>query len=389
MTRPTWIILRKELVDHLRDHRSLLSSLLFPLLGPLVMGVTFSMLASWHRTDKPLKLAVVRAEGAPSLMDFLQRAGAEVTAAPQDYEQQVRDGDLDVVLLVPADYGEQFRKASPATVQVLSDSSNQRARKTVDRARSLLHAYSGQVGALRLIARGVSPTLAQPVKLDELDVATKQQQAALLLNMIPVFLLMGAFIGGMHLAIDAMAGERERGSLEALLVNPVPASAVVLGKWLATVGAAVLAVLTMIAAFALTVRLVPLEELGMRAHFGPGEVLGILLVMGPLVLFTSAAQLLVATFASSFKEAQTYVSLVTFVPTLPGIFLTMSPLKPQAWMALVPSLGQQLLISDVMRGDPARPGWIWLAGLGALVSTAACLVATTRLLGREAIIYGR
>ena len=126
-----------------------------------------------------------------------------------------------------------------------------------------------------------------------------------------------------------------------------------------------------------------------RAHFGPEEILGIVLVMGPLVLFTSAVQLLVATVASSFKEAQTYVSLVTFVPTIPGIFLSMSPLKPQAWMALVPSLGQQLLISDVMRGDPARPGWIWMATAGALVSAALCLVATTRLLGREHIIYGR
>jgi len=383
------VIFGKELRDHLRDRRSLMSALMFPLLGPATVVLTLGMLASWQSHDRPLEIAVVGRANAPSLVAFLERAGAQLTDAPADYEAQVRADTLEVVLVIPPDYPRDFRSGRPASVQLVEDGSNNRAQSSVARARRLLQGYARQIGALRLVARGVSPELASAVQVDDVDLATKQQQAAALLNMIPVFLLMAAFLGGMHVAIDSMAGERERGSLEPLMVNPVPPLAVVLGKWLATVVAAAVAVVLMIFGMQLAVAHVPLEELGLRVSFGGHEIGLLLAALLPLALFTAALQLLVATFARSFKEAQTYVTLVMFVPVLPGIFLSLSPLDPRPWMNWVPTLGQQLLMTAAIRGDAASVLGYLAAAAGTLVATAICVAVTARLLVQEKIVFGR
>ncbi|MBS2030329.1 MAG: ABC transporter permease [Deltaproteobacteria bacterium] len=389
MMRLVRIIFGKEVRDHARDRRSLVSALAFPLIGPLTIAMVMTLLASWESTSRPLEIAMVGQDRAPNLAAFLLRSGAHLSTAPADYEAKVKSGELDVVLVVPEDFGKDFLAGRPATVQVVEDGSNNRTRRSIERTKSLLRLYGHEIGAMRLLARGVDPELAVAISPDEVDLSTKQQQAATLLNMIPIFLLMGAFIGGMHVAIDAMAGERERGSLEPLLVNPVPPSAVVLGKWMATTVYALVGVLVMLAGTAAAVHRAPLEELGLKVTFGMHEEMLLLAVTAPLLLFTSALQMLVATFARSFKEAQTYVTLVVFVPMLPGMFLSLSPIKPQAWMHAVPTLSQDLLMTDVMRGDPVSSVALIVAALSACVAAAICLVITSRLLVQEKIVFGR
>ena len=389
MIRLMRVVFGAELRSHLRDRRALASALIFPLIAPVLIGVMFTLLATWQSADRPLRIAVVGRERAPSLMAFLERGGAQLTVAPEDYEQKIRDDVLPLVLVIPSDYGDDFSRGKTAQVQVLQDGSNNKARSTVERAERLLRAYGSEIGALRLLARGVSPSLAAAVSVDDVDLATKQQQAAMLLNMIPVFLLMVAFTGGMHLAIDAMAGERERGSLEPLMVNPVSPLVLVVGKWLATVLTAAVAVAVMLAGLKVALGHIPLEDLGMKIVFGPHEVLRLLAGVAPLLLFTSALQVLVATFARSFKEAQTYVTLVMFVPIFPEIMLSFSPMKPQAWMSFVPTLGQQILMTSVMRGDPVGAlTWVG-ATLGTSLAAALCLALTAKLLVKERIIFGR
>ena len=109
----------------------------------------------------------------------------------------------------------------------------------------------------------------------------------------------------------------------------------------------------------------------------------------PLALMASAAQMLVATYARSFKEAQTYIQLLLLLPTLPGMVLAVSPIQSKLWMYLVPVLGQQLLVGEVMRGEALGPLPFVLGALGCAVAAAVCLVLTTRLLSEERIIFGR
>lgn len=382
-------VLLKELVDNLRDRRSVLSALIYPLIGPLALGLTLALVAEWQRTDLPLELPVVGAERAPSLIAFLEQNGALLQPAPADPEAAVREGKARAVLIIPEDYPADFRAGRPATLQLVVDESSNRARMTIQRAQRLLTAWGGQVAALRLLARGVSPELANPVLVDRVDVATPEKLAANLLNMLPLFLLLASFIGGMHVAIDATAGERERGSLEPLLINPISRGALVAGKWGATLvfSAAVLALT--LAGFATMVRFVPLEAIGLQLHIGPREAGAILAAALPLTLLAGALQLLVATFARSFKEAQTYLSLLLFAPMIPGMLLGLMPIQPQPWMMFVPGLSQQMLVTGLVSGEPAA-GWALVASAATTaIASAALLGVTARLFTRESIVFGR
>ena len=382
-------VFRKELIDHLRDRRSIFSGLLMPLLGPLMMLGVFALLASWMREDRPLKVPVAGAKNAPTLIAFLQRNGAEVSDAPADYEAQVRDGKLDFAISVPEEYGKEFEAGRSAPLQIVDDSSQNKARPQVLRARRLLELYVRRVSALRMIARGVSPTLVAPLELTEVDLATPEKTAANVLGMLPVYLLMAVFVGGLYLAIDCAAGERERQSLEALLVNPVSRSHIVAGKWLAVAVATLAAVLVSLVGFTAALEFVPLQNLGVRFHFTGPVLLGLLAACVPMALFAAALQMTLAFFARSFKEATTYLSLLMMVPLLPAVFFAVQPVKSALWMMLIPVVGQTLLMGDAMRGEPSPAGWYALAAITSLASAALLLAWAARLLRSEKIVFGR
>lgn len=382
-------VLGKEVKDHVRDRRSLVSALLVPLFGPLIFGVLFTVMAGWYRQDRPLVLPVVGAQHAPSVVAHLRRAGVSVVDAPADYEARVQDGRFDAVLVVPDTFAERFSSGRMAELRLVVDNSRQQGRGQVRRVQATLQGYASQLGAQRLLARGVSPVLAAPIQVAEVDLATPEKTAATLLNMIPLFLIMAAFVGGMNVAIDATAGERERGSLEPLLLNPVQRGAVVTGKWVATLLMATAAVLMCLGAFMVVVKRVPLQDLGIRAHFDALTALGILGSVLPLAAAASAMQMLVATYARSFKEAQTYLQMFLLIPMVPGFALAFSPVQPTLWMYAVPVLGQQLLVGEVMRAAPPGAVPFTLGALGCLALTALCLALTTRLLSQERIVFGR
>ena len=383
------VVCRKELRDSLRDRRSLLSALLFPLVGPALVAGILTFVVARESPERQLELPVAGREHAPELVRYLEEHGVAVQEAPDDVSRAVRDGDAQVVLVITERYGEAFRAATPAPVEIVVDSSRSAASSTERRVRDLVRAYGGSIGALRLVARGVHPEVAEAVRVTEVDLATPQQMGARLFGMIPMFVLIGAFIGGMYTATDSTAGERERGSLEPLLCNPVSRGALVLGKWLATVAfAAATAVFTLLAS-AFVLGQVPLDGLGISFHLGVGRMGLLLLAVLPLALLAPALQLAVATFARSTKEAQTYLSLSMFVPMLPGIFLSLAPVKSALWMSAVPVLGQQVMLVDLLNDRPVPAEAFALAALSALAVTSMLLRFAAALLGRERIVFGR
>lgn len=389
LLRLTIVVLHKELVDHVRDRRSMLSALLVPAVGPVVFVLMFTTLASWARDDRPMTLPIDGAARAPSLVTFLERHGATIDIAPPGYEAKVTDGKLDVVLVIPEAYPEAIRKGERATLRLVIDSSRNQSRRNIARVEALLDTYAAELGAQRLLLRGVDPQVATPLKIVALDLATAQKTSASLLGVIPMFLLLAAFAGGMHVAIDTTAGERERGSLEPLLLNPVPRGVIVLGKWLSTVVVAQVAVMVSIVGFAIAIRKVPLHDLGIRASLEVSTLCWMLVAIVPLSFFSAALQMLVATFARTFKEAQTYLSLLVLVPTLPGVVLTLSPLNPTWWMMLIPTLGQSVLVHGALRGESTPAAWYVLAGLSAGLFALVLVMITTRLLASERIVFGR
>ena len=382
------VVFLKELKDGLRDRRSILSALFFPLLGPLLITFMFNTLIERQREAEDIDIPVVGAERAPGLIDWIGRRGFDVVKGPEDPEAAVRDGDFDLVLVIPDDFADDFAQARTATVELVRDGSRKEAAPAVRQVRSLVRAYGRMIGALRLIARGVSAQVASPISIEYVEVATPRKQAATLFTFVPMFVILAAFITGMNVAIDTTAGERERSSLEPLLINPVPNSAIVLGKWLAAVFFSGVGIALTLTAVAYALSRVPLQEVGIDLELGAPEITGVLAATLPLALFASGLQLLVATFARSFKEAQTYISLLIFLPMVPHFITSILSLDTAFWMLLVPALGQQVLLTDVLGGDQVDFLSYLVVGLSSLVLGLLCVWITSRLFQRERIIFG-
>ena len=382
-------VFRKEVLDALRDRRSLMSALLYPILMPLMITIVFGAVARLQGSERPLEVPIVGQDRAPNLVAWLEERGAVVQDPPADPDAAVRDGDVDLVLVIDEDYGEQFRSVEPAVVRIVHDSSRTASLSSIRRTRNLLRGYSSEVGLLRLLARGVSPGVMQAVRVDDLDLATPAQTAARFFSMLPMFLILGSFIGGLNVAIDTTAGERERQSLEPLLVNPVSRSALTAGKWLTTTVFSLASAWLTLAAFVFMMRFVPLEELEMQLSLGGQQLLLMAVACGPMALFASSLQMFVATFARSFKEAQTYVNLLIFVPMIPGMVAQVFPLQPAMWMMLVPALSHQLLLIDVMGGEPVTALNLALSTVATTALGAAFFGLTARMLRQERIVFGR
>lgn len=382
------IVGRKELLDGVRDRRSVLSALLLPLFGPILIAVMFSIILTEEADDGPVALPVVGPEHAVALIEHLESQNIEVVAPPDDPRAAVAAGDENVVLEIHPEFDAEFRAGRSAPVSLYVDTSRREGRVPVRKVRTAIETYSGKVGTLRLLARGIDPQLARPVNVGDIDTATPQQKAANLLAMVPMFVMLAVFVGGMFMATDATAGERERKSLEPLLLTPTGRGALVLGKWAATTAFSSMGLVITLIGSTIAMAQLPLEEVGLNVALGPADGLWVLGLLLPLAPMAAAMQMFVASFAKSFREAQTYLSMLTMLPTLPGVFLTLEPLPPDGWASAVPVLGQQVLLLGVLRGD-ALPLWGALASTAVvLLLTAACLFGTSRLFGSERTIFG-
>jgi sodium transport system permease protein len=385
------IIFRKEVRDNLRDRRTLAGALLYPLIGPILLSLVFTLLGhtSSKEADKLLPLPVVGAENAPALVQFLEQNGAEIKPAPEDPEAAVRAGDQDVVLIISKNYGEEFASGHSAAVQLVVDGSRSSAQSSISRARNLLTAYGRQIGSLRLLARGVNPSVTSALAIEELDVATPQSQAANLLNMLPYFIVFSLFIGGMYLAIDTTVGERERGSLEPLLINPAARSELVLGKLGATLVFTVIAIVETLLGFYVMMNVLHTESLGVKISLHL-STLGILfLITLPMMLLAASLQMIVATNTRGFREALNTLSLMMILPALPGLFLVFMPVKEKLWMMLIPIFGQQLLINQVMRGEVLNGIQVVASTVMTIAVGVALTYVAIRMYERERILFGR
>jgi sodium transport system permease protein len=337
-----------------------------------------------------LTIPVVGAENAPALIDWMrQQDGVYIVPGPEDPEQAVRNKTVDVVVIIPRTFAERFNASKPAQVRIVSDSSNTTGQPAVLRVRQLVAAYSAQIGSLRLITRGISPIIASPLQVQEIEVSSAQQRAASVLSFIPLMLMIAAFTGGMQIATDSTAGERERGSLEPLLVNPVARGVLVSGKWLAAAFAAMLSVGLTTALTVLQLRLMPLQDLGIRFSVGSNEVLGMLAAILPMCPLTAAIQVYIGTFARSFKEAQSYMGVLISVMMLPALLSSLYPIADRVWMYPVPVMGQYLLLTAFLGGrGPGLLPFMLSAGAALLLAVLLALM-TTRLFSNEKIIFAR
>jgi len=378
------VVAWKELVDLFRDRRTVMLGLLMgPLLFPVLILGLGSMAEKRARTqlESVLELPVIGAEHAPNLVAFLGTHDIDAVDPPADPERALREQEHDVVLRIPAEFGGLWRESRMATVEILYDSSRQDSRIPVERLRAALATYGQQVGALRMVSRGLSPEATVPLLAAQRDVATPEARRGMLLAFLPYLLILSAFLGGAYLVIDVTAGERERQSLEPLLATPVSRSAIMSGKILAACAFGMLSLALIVLAFRLSFALAP-RSLQMVSVSAP-MMLQMLLVLMPMVLIGTTLLTLISASVKSVKEAQSYMSVLMLLPVIPTVVLMVNPIKDQLWQFAVPFLAQNQMLLKLVRSEWITP-LEWSTYLGAGFGLGVLLwLAAARLYHRE------
>ncbi|MDH3418536.1 MAG: ABC transporter permease subunit [Gammaproteobacteria bacterium] len=393
MRTPILVVCRKEVLENGRDRRTVFSTLFFgPLFAPALFAVLINVMLSQALSsmDEVMELPIIGAEHAPNLVGFLRRYGLEPAddgpASLEDARAAVARGQHDIALAVAPDYAQAFRNGDDARVTLIVDRSETGATAASQRVRTVLDAYANQIGMLRLQARGLNPAVLRAVTIDELDVSTAAARSVLLLGMLTYFLLLATLAGGFYLAIDATAGERERGSLEPLLTVPVGRSSLLLGKMAATICYMLLSLALTLFGFMIALKFVPLESLGMRANFDAAVALQTFLLLAPFTPLGAALMTLVASFTRSYKEAQTYLTLVLLIPTLPLLLASLLNVEPDFRLMWIPSLSQHLLVTALLKAEPLSWSYAAVSATASVVLGALLALLAIRLYDREALL---
>jgi sodium transport system permease protein len=385
-----WTVFRKEWVDALRDRRTLATVLLSSVaLGPLLLVLLSMLVSSLETRAEQRELLVAGAAHGPTLVNFVARQGYTVKDAPPDHAARLADQSLqDAVLVIPSTFEADLAAGVVPVVEVVSRSANARSQAAASRAEQLLQRFNQEQAQLRLAWRGVTPSLLQAVEVQPRDLADPAARAMQFTGMLPFFVLMAMLYGALTAALDATAGERERGSLEPLLMNPASPGALVLGKWAAVFAVALLIALLSVFSFLPGQWLLRSETLAALFRFGPREAALFLAVLAPLGAAVAAVLMAVAIRCRSYKEAQANASIVLLVASLLPLASWLNQGAEADWHLAVPVLAQVALMNRVLRGEPLGALDALLAS-GAMVAVAAVALALVAAQLRRAALAAR
>ncbi len=349
------IVLRKELVETLRDRRALSLLLLFVLMYPILVG--FMLQRQIDRATKPeregVEIAVIGSDQAPTLMNQLRQRNVNITELEPMGEEQInallRRQTVTAVLRLTPEFAENYHAMRPARVELWFDSASDSSRK-IDEVEFVLRDYSRNIASARLLAHGVSPVNLNPVLVQRYDAGTSASRSANTISTMLGIFFIPAFMFCMSTAVDSTAGERERRSLEVLMAQPVRPSDLIIGKWLAASLLSIVGITLELAIAHGILKWLPLEEIGLSWRLGWRDLAMVCLASATLSLFAAALEIALAINARSFKEAQTLVSFTMIVPLVPVILVPMMNLTNSWWMYMVPVLSNQTLLRELAKG---------------------------------------
>lgn len=387
MIAAAWPVYLKELLDALRDRRTLLVVLLSSVaIGPLVLVLISSLVAGIEARAEARQVVVHGIEHAPSLRNYLERQTYTVQDAPADYEAQLKASRLgDPVVLVPADFEAQIARGEAPVVELVSSSGNQRAQTGSGRVLRLLRGYNQEQATLRLAVRGVPAAALEAMQVEERNLADPGERAAQLTTMVPFFVLMAVLYGALGAALDTTAGERERGSLEPLLMNPTSRAALVLGKWAAVATVAMLIAVLSCLSFLPGQWLLQSELLAALFQFGLPEALWFIGLLLPLAGALAAVLMAVAIRCKTFKEAQANSTVVLLVVSMLPLVTILNQQGSAPWHLWVPALAQTVLMGRVLKGEVLPLPEVALTVAVALVVTVAAVIYVARTLRSAAL----
>lgn len=387
----------KEILDTLRDRRTLYAMVV----APLVIMPLFTILPQYFmvsqmkkQEEERIRLVVVGGAYAPELVAYLEGTGqVEVVEPPTDLEEALQEGEIQAALAIPAGFTEAIAAERPVAVTISSDESKMTSSMAANRLQMLVQTYAQQLVAQRLAARGLDPSVLTPIQIKSENVASEEQMGGSFMAMLlPMFIAIWAVVGGMYTAIDVTAGEKERGTLEALLVTPASRLQIVLGKLLAVITTSLSAVILSVSSMYFSFRFFPVETLAREGEnvafrLPPQTILLIVLVALPLVVMINSLEIAICIFARSFKEAQNYIMPLQFavlIPTLPLIMVPELAMPFAAYAA--PIVGAILSFRDLLRGALSG-GALGLTIASSVIYAAICLSLAVRIFRREGVLF--
>ncbi|MEI6860407.1 MAG: ABC transporter permease [Shewanella sp.] len=379
-------MVRKELIDAARDKRSVMAGLYYAIGTPLLMCGMFMLLIGQMSSPKDLHIKIENANNAPDLIKYLSSQGiTHGDSRGTDDEGEPMDVK-DIRLVISEDYAAQMAKGLSAEVILIADNSNEKLQNSIRRLERNLQTYSTEMGSLRLIARGIDPRVVQPIKVKIEDQATPDSKGGIILGVATMTMIYAVFISGMNLAIDTSAGERERNSLALLLSHPVSTRSIVLAKVFAVTVFAMLGLLLTLIISKIAYAYVPWHELGFTVNISTDFILLMLLIGLPIAMMAASLQLFVSFMAKSFKEAQSYLTLVLIVPMMLSMAASYN-IAPDT-LQWIPISGQQQALIAFIKGREIPMLQLVLSSAVTLVIALGLTLGMERSLKSEKIIFG-
>jgi sodium transport system permease protein len=355
-----WTVFLKEFKDAQRDRRTLLAVFIpAVLLGPLTL-MLISTLFQTIETQAEQRTIVVQGQAyGPSLINFIERQTFAVQPAPENYESLLSTSKLaDPVLVIPNNFEQDLHHGESPAVVIAFDSNNNLAQRSVGRIEQLIRGFNQERNVLTLTLRGLSADLMDPLQVDYHDLASAQSRASKLTGMLPFFIIMAVLMGALNAALDTTAGEREKGTLEPLLMNPSAAWALVVGKWAAVFSVTMLIALLSSFSFIPGQWLLQSDLFATMFQFEYHEALMFLLVLSPFAAAFSALLMAVAIRSKSHKEAQANGTIVLLLISIAPIFGMTNLGSQETWHFLIPGLAQSLFMTDVLKGEAMNAAYV-------------------------------
>ncbi|MGI2098094.1 ABC transporter permease [Shewanella glacialipiscicola] len=390
-------MVRKELIDAARDKRSVMAGLYYAIGTPLIMCGLFMVLIGQLTSPDDLKITITNPDNAPDLVRFLSNKGitqgnikaanVKDSTAKASTENGVDTQDLKAIeMIISTDYAAQMNQGKGAEITIIADNSDEKLQNSIRRLERQLQAYSTEMGSLRLIARGIDPRVMQPLKVNIHDQATTDSKGGMILGIAIFTMIYSVFISGMNLAIDTSAGERERNSLALLLSHPLTTRQLVLSKIIAVSLFALLGLVLILLVSKIAYTFVPWQELGFSVNI-TSEFMALMLVVGiPVALMAACLQLFVSFMAKSFKEAQSYLTIVLFVPL--ALSMAASYNIAPDMLQWLPVSGQQQALMDFIKGKDLPMLQLLVSTLSTLAIAVLLAFGMERSLKSEKVIFG-
>ncbi|MGL4711210.1 MAG: ABC transporter permease [Shewanella sp.] len=380
-------MVRKELIDAARDKRSVMAGLYYAIGTPLIMCGLFMVLIGQLTSPDDLKITIKNPDKAPDLVRFLSNKGITQGAVDGSDAKDLKAKDLKAIeLIISADYAAQMNQGKAAEITIVADNSEEKLQNSIRRLEKQLQAYSAEMGSLRLIARGIDPRVVQPLKVNVQDQATSDSKGGMILGIAIFTMIYSVFISGMNLAIDTSAGERERNSLALLLSHPLTTRQLVLSKIIAVSLFALLGLVLILLVSKVAYAFVPWQELGFSINISTDFMLLMLVVGIPVALMAACLQLFVSFMAKTFKEAQSYLTMVLFVPL--ALSMAASYNIAPDMLQWLPVSGQQQALMDFIKGKDLPMLQLLVSTLGTLAIAVLLAFGMERSLKSEKVIFG-